>query len=122
MHSNPYTPRASTAAPGVSPCHSDDQQVSSFSSADNSQALAETTAKTKPESNAGSVETRSLRTVAATNLRRGRRHLRPVRNCGPTAQLDLFTAGCTEHGTPTGNRCALCLDQLDLFGPGGDAA
>lgn len=116
MNANPYPPRPGTGSPGVPPGHSVDQQVSETTT----RTSAKTTAKTATESNAGSVETRSLRTVAATNLRRGR-HLRPVHNCGPTAQLDLFTAGCEEHGTQPDNRCALCLDQLPLpFG--GDAA
>lgn len=66
---------------------------------------------------------RPLRAVAATHLRRGR-HLRAVPEPAPAiVQLDLFAAGCEDHGTPPGRSCALCLDQLELFGPGaGDPA
>lgn len=118
MHVNSHPHRAGTSSPDVIPDTRADQR---FCVAGNSGNPPGNPAKNPPETPG---ETRSLRSVAATNLRRGR-HLRAVRDCGPGDQLDLFAAGCDQHGTPAGRRCALCFDQLDLFGPGpagGDAA
>lgn len=114
MHVNSHPHRAGTSSPDVIPDTPADQR---FCCSRNSENPPGNPAETPRE-------TRSLRTVAATNLRRGR-HLRAVRDSGPGDQLDLFAAGCDQHGTPAGRRCALCFDQLDLFGPdpaGGDAA
>lgn len=114
MHVNSHPHRAGTSSPDVIPGNPADQH---FCRSRNSENPPGNPAKNPPE-------TRSLRSVAATNMRRGR-HLRPVRDGdrgNPGGQLDLFAAGCDQHGTPAGRRCALCFDQLDLFGPGGDAA
>lgn len=121
MHANPYPPRASTAAPGVSPGHSINQGFSETMANPTRETTRGTSHETPRETPETTRANRPLRAVAATNLRRGR-HLRAVRDCGPTEQLDLFAAGCDQHGTPAGQRCELCLDQLDLFGPGGDVA
>lgn len=116
MHVNSHPYRAGTSSPDVIPGNPADQH---FRRSRNSKNPPGNPAKNPPETQR---ETRSLRSVAATHMRRGR-HLRPVRDGDLSAdQLDLFAAGCDQHGTPAGRRCALCFDQLDLFGPGGDAA
>lgn len=103
MDTNPY-PRPVDAGAPISPADNGfDQGFSDKTTPKNPSGKSrKNPCETTPE-------TRPLRSVAAGHLRRGRHHVRPVRDCGRADQLDLFT-DAQDTATP------------DLFGPGGDAA